>query len=712
MFWDRLTQRQIDAPSSPTWFGRLIVDAQSTNGHRINNQDANAGDALVPGSSGFWSCWSAEHVKPTRGRFHHGWDVDEQDAMAIRQLGDQLLNENSSWLEWSDISPLAPNLDDAANIHPLEEFINKEFAHLAEVCRHPTTHIRVESERVPVARARRLDVRAISYLASHSEDWGHRTLSGVHPHRVLAQVREEEINLYENRVAVRLIDHLVQWLQRRISQLRRVVSDVFNRLDDSSTQAAKSRRKRERMYTLWGESWNAAQGQSKAEQAIDRLQTLLFRLLGLMDSELYRQIPRQTQVSRVLRLTNLFRNDDHYRGVARLWSEWATLSNPHTETSEDRWSRLQLTHRSFAAWSMLLVARACSQLHLEPDEEQVWEQSLHPGCQVSLSRNVELRWCHDNTIEFRREEHVLVRFVPLFHAFGRSSTALAQSGTLKSEVEKGKTWTVILHPGVTNQQKDIFLEVGEPPMPTELGHLDFVQVSPFALDSVERVARAIRWATLAPRMLAYPTTINISDELPDELHSALSKLSWVALDDAQLVVTEVASEHEWQKLDIESHKRIVIEARVALEQERDELTSKLEKVRGDRRETNKLKSAKQVLLQPIENAKCIEKSVLAFANQFQQGVNLVRELAQCPVCSQLGTLTSYQNDRFEAICPNRSCSATWGLLPFENGFIPVLFPGDAEPDDLQPEDPPQRAGELWGGDVLGVHRAFWAEENT
>jgi len=42
--------------------------------------------------------------------------------------------------------------EDIVKPHPLEEHIEAEFRHLAEVCRSPRTHIRIETERVLVSR--------------------------------------------------------------------------------------------------------------------------------------------------------------------------------------------------------------------------------------------------------------------------------------------------------------------------------------------------------------------------------------------------------------------------------------------------------------------------------------------------------------------------------------------------------------------------------
>ena len=75
-------------------------------------------------------------------------------------------------------------------------------------------------------------------------------------------------------------------------------------------------------YTLWGEGWDNNPGEV-AKSTLKRLEDLLYKFLGLMDSRLYKHIPGRARAPGGLRITNLFNNDEHYRGVARLWHEWS-----------------------------------------------------------------------------------------------------------------------------------------------------------------------------------------------------------------------------------------------------------------------------------------------------------------------------------------------------------------------------------------------------
>ncbi|OJH33923.1 hypothetical protein [Cystobacter ferrugineus] len=145
------------------------------------------------------------------------------DLHAIERLTAPLL-DGALWMTWVETLPLVPQIDEKAQLHPLEKEALKQLAHLQHVCHRPRLHLRVEEERLPVSQARRTPARAAAALVSHPEDWEHRTRRGIRPARILATQVEDEWNLYENRVAVRLVDHLLGWVGKRRDELSRFKS--------------------------------------------------------------------------------------------------------------------------------------------------------------------------------------------------------------------------------------------------------------------------------------------------------------------------------------------------------------------------------------------------------------------------------------------------------------------------------------------------------
>ena len=291
-FIDRLSGLSVEQPPELIHFGRWLFNP----GHgpaQINGHPAGDSDVVAPGATGDWAFIRPGDTIANRGHFFANALPDNQDAEALLQLGQVLRDPDHAkggWLEWTSVSPLAPGLDETVKPHPLEDHIETEIEHLAAVCRNPRTHIRRETERVLVARARRIARDAPAWLASHTEDWEHRTIAGIRPRRILADVREERWDLYENRVAVQLVDDLVAWLGRRIAEVRRIRDDVYARLEKVHGSASGTRHRAHRIYTLWGEGWDNRSGEV-AQSTLKRLEDFFYQLRGLMDSPLYEHIP-------------------------------------------------------------------------------------------------------------------------------------------------------------------------------------------------------------------------------------------------------------------------------------------------------------------------------------------------------------------------------------------------------------------------------------
>jgi hypothetical protein len=156
---------------------------------------------------------------------------------------------------------------------------------------------------------------------------------------------------------------------------------------------------------------------------------------------------------------------------------------------------------------MLVLVRACGQLGIEAVDEDL-EIPIQPGCCVRLTSGHRIEWQKDGTLGIADRTSTVVRFVPLAHPIelAQERAALAaRVAPLVGAAAGNAGWTVVLHPAMPGTPRHVALSsVGDPPSRRTSGTIDFVRVSPFSLKSVERVARAVRWATMAPRMLAFP----------------------------------------------------------------------------------------------------------------------------------------------------------------------------------------------------------------
>ena len=294
---DRLTGLSADTPeATDTIIGRWIVWGKCQTVF-INSVPATTGDFLVPDSSGRWSLLTESGERPT-GTVNRAQVPDEDVADKVRTIGDRLddlCNNGASWIEWRDVVPLVPDVSDKVHLVPLECKLREHFGHLEAVCHKPRAHLHVAVERTPVSRARRIPVGAATYLASHTEDWDRRLIRGILPKRILAEVRHDEFDIYENRVAVRLIDNLTVHLNPRIRQLKRLIK-VFDEKDYYSRESGGTYQRRDRISLLWGQSVDANEGRRHAEDNLNELTSLKYRLMGLQGSPLYEEVTRRAHV--------------------------------------------------------------------------------------------------------------------------------------------------------------------------------------------------------------------------------------------------------------------------------------------------------------------------------------------------------------------------------------------------------------------------------
>jgi hypothetical protein len=699
---DRLSGQWVDKPpSDPLQLGRWRLDPE---GERLfqNGSETACGDALVPNACGEWRLIRADAQTELRGAFAADALPAKEDIAAFKSLRDLLLGqagETRAWLDWCDRSPLAPGLGETIREHPLEQAITAEFGHLALVCQRPQTHIRLEPQRLRVTRARRFDRKVYVRLAAHTEDWARRKISGVEPSHVLAQVREEQWDLYENRVAVRLVDGLARWLNGRLSEVRRIQEGVFEQLERQRIDAGANWRRGKRLYEIWGEATEATAQQALAERTRKRLEDLLHRVLGLMDSPLYRALPRRVEVASALRTTNLLANHDHYRGVARLWDAWSRLAAPRALSLHEVYRRNQDLIRGFDAWCMLLAVRALKQLGCEPESDEALELAVAPGREIPLARGYRLTWAEDG-IRVLDGDRPRIRLVPLVHALEhtRPGDLDALRADLAAAVAEWEEWTVVLHPAMPESAiGDTLAGVLDPPFPWVRGAIDWLRVSPLALDSVERVARLLRWAMLAPRMLAYPPQLG---EIPSGLAQRLP--ARIAKSSSGYILREPLADHEITALNLD----VALERAIAecnhLKEERDEADRLARELKDKPRERADHNIRKRQLLEPISQAESTVKHMQCFKKDLNAGSESLADLAICPVCGATERpLKARGGDRFLATCID--CDTRWELLPAESGErIPVLAISVLQDNALPPDYRSLGVDGTLGCDVLAI----------
>ena len=401
LFQDRLTNTSTNRiDSSDLIPGRWII--VSTNEAVFQNSVvASVYDFVIPDSSGKWNVLT-EIGDRNEGAFSKSFIPEELEEDSIRTIGDvlfHLVNLQSTWAEWVDIVPLVPGLTEDVDLHSLEIEVIDKLGHLEIVCHKPHMNLHIEVERVLVSKAKRVPSRAVSYLASHTEDWDRPLIRGIIPKCILAEVRNDQIDIYENRVSARLVDNLIAYLTQRIQKLRKLLK-VFQDKEDYSKDIAGTYQRHQRISTLWGQSIDENEGKKKVEKSLHELEWLKYKFMGLLGSVLYKEVPYRAYVPTTLKNTNIFTNDQHYIHVADLWRNWASASAEKVKSPKQYYEDAQRLCNGMNAFTMLLILRALETLNYRPDRDGE-RKEISPGLEIQLfnsSHFINLLWSMDGTV--------------------------------------------------------------------------------------------------------------------------------------------------------------------------------------------------------------------------------------------------------------------------------------------------------------------------
>jgi hypothetical protein len=288
------------------------------------------------------------------------------------------LGPTPEWANDIGVAAIAQGINERAQLQPLDTMMDEQLHHLQAVCARPRLHLRVTEERVPVGRARRTPVRAIAELVSHPGDWEHRTLRSIQPARVLSRESEDDWNLYENRIAARLVDHLLAYCARRLVELRRDLG-TFEDFQHRIAIGAATQWRTKRVLTVWSEGLSD-KTRDDLRRTMALLESIQRRLQALLASPLYERVPRSQGVGLSLRSTNILVNDLRYRRVVELWRCWLSYGHKREVSPAERQANRARQARAWDRVVLLVTMRALDALGWQADalSDKAW-RLRHPS---------------------------------------------------------------------------------------------------------------------------------------------------------------------------------------------------------------------------------------------------------------------------------------------------------------------------------------------
>ena len=354
-FLDRLTDRKLSELPDAFLPGRYcVLESTLVNGH----SHLPAGDVLMDDGS------SVVRIQDTQSQ---SLSIDQtDDDQADSDLSAEAIvsiAEKISPVHETNVSPMLPaEMAAECTLEDLERdlaVVLRE-GHLHSISDRPRIDLRYDDLVAPVARARRLASTALSHLASHSDCWQQRSLSGIQPRKILARFSEDDYAIYENRLYKRLLDRLDRHLSRRLARIRGVNSRLERALEFQDSDQTHFRLRKD-ICSLWGESYledKTGMQLEAGKHALSVLELQLRAIRGLKQRGLYSLVPAASVVPAQIHRTNILNHDPHYRHLPSLWEKLKDVREDRQLPPEERLARqLQLQH-AYASYVGLVIRRA------------------------------------------------------------------------------------------------------------------------------------------------------------------------------------------------------------------------------------------------------------------------------------------------------------------------------------------------------------------
>jgi hypothetical protein len=656
-------------PEHPVLLGLVDIDGGGSKVF-LNGVSVAKREYLLPDSRGSWAILYEDGCQRLTGAFAPQALPVGTDLETVTAIGGLVSDSpKRTWQELEEISPAVPDLGSRIKLTALERAIQHALPYLEEACARPKAYLKFETMRVYVSQARRMPARAASYLAAHTEDWERPTLLSVQPKRVLAEVREDEFDIYENRLAVRLVDHLLRVVGPRIAEVSRAQRILAELLDYSgSTRGSHWRAKR--ICSLWAETVTAEQGEKRARNTLDQLIAIRQRLLALKDSALYRSIPLRADVSDSLKMTNILATDPVYRHVAILWLEWSRNTARRQKPPAQVFGEYRGFCDAFKRYCLLLVVRALSQLGISaqmPEERR----AFGAGARVRLSKaDLTLSVTASGLIELSAKGQIMISFLPLPAALNRARTDeelelwLSQVSAGVHGVGVGPDRVVLYLSSLVGGSRTLSLAanrylqtVGNEPSLLSGRKFGLMPVSPWEIDCVERVARCLRWALTAAELRSFPASVRAA--LPASL---TTMPPWLFRVGNELRVLRHPRPHERRGFDIDAVWETAKRTLATAEDEERRLNGVERRGRTPHHERKALAQDAARSRADVRTARTAFYQVDTFKREIERILADHSDVSNCPACgSAADTANGYKHDAkfYEFTCGD--CKAQWGV---------------------------------------------------
>ena len=190
------------------------------------------------------------------------------------------------------------------------------------ICSSPKQGMRTEEVVQDVSLVKRINTDTLSHLASHSEHWKVRTLNGLVPKRLKADIIEDEINIYENLFFRMAVDDVAEYSTQQILSLKAAKRQNTDAIDWESYGAKVNDYRRSLLLqkVLSGRDISELSRENKVfDDALQMWLQVSKILTSIRGSAFYRKIDSKKRIGRTIHLTNILKNDQRYKALYDIW---------------------------------------------------------------------------------------------------------------------------------------------------------------------------------------------------------------------------------------------------------------------------------------------------------------------------------------------------------------------------------------------------------
>ncbi len=468
ILYDRLNRKNIslNGIEVPILLGQYLILLSDE--YIINNERDIVSSFLVPCDN--LKVFFAKDKKSITKMFDKNIILEKNNLLLNNTFLDISSKIESDKISFNNISPVLINFDDKLSIDDNDKFIEEHLFHIEEICKNPAYKLGKESTKVNISRAKRIPIKAISYLASHTEDWSRRTITGIQPKKIISESFTYDLEIYENKITIKTIDDLIKKYLKRLNEAEDI-KKYMNQIEDileSNNYKNNWYKKTNRTLEMIGQSVRQSteknndevsgqlnENQNKYKNLRDFIGKILSKLLNLKGTEVYKANQYTFLPMGDIQRTNLLDNHQHYRHIRGFRNTIG--KEPKLKYEEIARENTKLVN-SFIDFSWLLIARSLILIGFvvnQKDKNKVIFESDKYNFLITIKKD------NFQNIEVACEEQLPIKFIPILH------NRINISKKVKNE------YYLILDDGINEIETNV------------------IKISPNQINSEERIAKKL-----------------------------------------------------------------------------------------------------------------------------------------------------------------------------------------------------------------------------